>query len=39
MPAEMRSDVERWLEDFPRATKYVEDLYAGERLAPAPGDG
>ena len=39
MPAEMRSDVERWLEDFPRAAAYVENLYATERRPSAtPGD-
>ena len=32
MPKAMRSDVERWLEDFPRATMYTENLYATERL-------
>ena len=39
MPAEMRSDVERWLEDFPRATAYAENLYATERKhSETPGD-
>ena len=35
MPAAMRSDVERWLEDFPRATMYAGYLYATERQATA----
>lgn len=35
MPTAMRSDVERWLEDFPRATMYTENLYAAERQAAA----
>ncbi len=34
MPAKMRADVERWAEDFPRATAYTEDLYATERKSP-----
>ncbi|MDX2411631.1 MAG: hypothetical protein QNK16_05640, partial [Woeseiaceae bacterium] len=31
MPAEMRADIERWIEDFPRATGFVEGLYEKER--------
>jgi glutathione S-transferase len=31
MPAEMRADIERWIEDFPRAVGFVEDLYKNER--------
>ncbi len=31
MPAEMRADIERWIEDFPRATGFVERLYEKER--------
>ena len=39
MPAKMLRDVERWLEDFPRAAAYTEDLYAAERELPTtPGD-
>jgi hypothetical protein len=30
-PAAMRDDVERWTEDFPNATKFVERLYEEER--------
>jgi glutathione S-transferase len=32
MPAAMQSDVERWIEDYPRATRFVEALYRDERL-------
>lgn len=31
MPAEMRADVKRWLEDYPKATTLVTRLYAEER--------
>jgi len=31
MPVEMRADVERWIEDFPKATTFVTRLYAEER--------
>ncbi len=31
MPAPMRADVGRWLEDFPKATLFVTRLYAEER--------
>lgn len=31
MPAEMRADIERWLEDYPKATTLVTRLYAEER--------
>ena len=31
MPADMRADVERWLEDYPKATTLVTRLYAEER--------
>ena len=31
LPAEMRADVERWIEDFPKATTFVTRLYAEER--------
>lgn len=31
MPATMRADIERWIEDFPRATGFVEQLYEQER--------
>ena len=30
-PAEMRADIERWLEDYPRAASFAERLYANER--------
>ena len=32
MPAPMREDVERWSEDYPRTIKWVEGLYANERI-------
>ena len=35
-PASMQADTERWIEDFPIATRYIEGLYAEERR---PGDG
>jgi glutathione S-transferase len=35
-PAAMRQDIERWIEDYPRATRFIEDLYASERK---PGRG
>ena len=31
MPPAMRADVERWLEDYPKAGVFVESLYATER--------
>jgi glutathione S-transferase len=31
MPALMRADIERWLEDHPKATTFVERLYAEQR--------
>jgi glutathione S-transferase len=31
LPAEMRADIERWIEDHPKATMYVTRLYAEER--------
>lgn len=30
-PASMQADTRRWIEDFPRATRFVERLYAEER--------
>jgi len=30
-PAAMRADIERWIADYPRTTRYIEDLYAHER--------
>ena len=27
----MRADIERWIEDFPRATRFVEALYRDQR--------
>ena len=32
-PAPMRADMQRWMEDFPRATRFIERLYAEERRA------
>lgn len=32
MPAAMRADIERWLEDYPKATISVNKLYERERL-------
>jgi len=31
LPAEMQADIERWIEDYPRATSHVTRLYAEER--------
>ena len=31
LPAEMRAEIERWIEDFPKATMFVTRLYAEER--------
>lgn len=30
-PASMQADTQRWIEDFPRATRFIERLYAEER--------
>jgi glutathione S-transferase len=30
-PAPMQADTQRWMEDFPRATGFIEQLYAEER--------
>ena len=30
-PAPMRRDIERWIEDYPNVTRFVEGLYASER--------
>ena len=30
-PAAMRQDTERWIEDYPRATTFIEAMYASER--------
>ena len=30
-PHAMRADIERWIEDYPRVTTFIEDLYATER--------
>jgi len=27
----MRQDIERWIEEYPRATRFIEDLYANQR--------
>ena len=34
MPGPMRADVERWLEDYPKASAFVKRLYAEERRRP-----
>ena len=31
LPERMRADIERWIEDFPRATPFVEALYRDQR--------
>jgi len=31
MPAKMQADIERWIEDHPKATTLITDLYAEER--------
>ncbi len=33
VPAAMRRDIERWIEDYPRVTGFIERLYAQERRA------
>ena len=30
-PASMRQDTERWIEDYPRVTRFIEAMYASER--------
>lgn len=30
-PAAMRRDIERWIEDYPGVTRFIEELYATER--------
>jgi glutathione S-transferase len=30
-PAAMRQDIERWINDYPRVTRFIEQLYEGER--------
>jgi hypothetical protein len=37
MPLAMREEVERWSEQYPRATMFIERLYQEERLPPATG--
>ena len=32
LPAPMRGDIERWSEDYPRATAFVKTLYREQRL-------
>ncbi|MDH3434162.1 MAG: hypothetical protein OEM60_09905, partial [Gammaproteobacteria bacterium] len=32
LPANMRADIERWTEDYPKASAYIVRLYAEERL-------
>lgn len=34
LPDAMRADVERWANDYPRATAFINDLYENERTAP-----
>lgn len=34
MPPKMRADIERWIEDHPKATQFVARLYAQERFGP-----
>ena len=31
VPAAMRQDIERWIEQYPRVARFIEDLYASER--------
>lgn len=31
VPAAMRADIERWIEQYPRVTRFIETLYAKER--------
>ncbi len=31
MPQAMQTDIKRWVEDHPKATRFIEDLYADER--------
>ncbi|MEJ2127232.1 MAG: hypothetical protein P8X81_00125 [Woeseiaceae bacterium] len=31
MPAAMQTDIKRWVEDYPRATRFIEELYVAER--------
>ena len=33
LPGPMRADIERWIEDHPRATSFIARMYAQERLA------
>ncbi len=33
VPEGMRRDIERWIEDYPKAIAFIEHLYANERLA------
>lgn len=33
LPDRMRADIERWIEDYPRAIAFIERLYADERIA------
>jgi len=30
-PAAMRRDTERWIEDYPRVTRFIEEMYASQR--------
>jgi glutathione S-transferase len=30
-PAAMRADIERWVDDYPRVTRFIEHLYASQR--------
>ena len=31
VPAAMKADIERWIDKYPNATRYIEQLYAAER--------
>jgi len=31
MPTPMRADIERWIEDYPKASAFIGELYAAER--------
>jgi len=37
-PAAMRAEIERWSEQYPRATMFIQRLYQQERLPPTKGE-
>jgi glutathione S-transferase len=37
IPVAMRAEIERWSEQYPRATMFIEGLYQQERLPPTTG--